>query len=33
VFEHPDRLGVLGAARCLADFNELEDSFTAAPQR
>lgn len=33
VFEHPDRLGVLGAARCLADFNELEDSFIAAPQR
>lgn len=33
VFDHPDRLGVLGAARCLASYNELEDAFTAAPQR
>ncbi len=35
VHEHrlPTRLGVLGAARCLATFDDLEDALTAAPAR
>ncbi len=33
VYERPERLGVLGASRCLSSFQELEDSFTAAPPR
>jgi len=30
VFDRPERLGVLGASRCLSSFQELEDAFTAA---
>ncbi len=30
VFDRPERLGVLGASRCLSSFQELEDSFMAA---
>lgn len=33
VFEKPSRLAVLGAARCLGTFRELEDAFTAPPSR
>lgn len=33
VFERPERLGVLGASRCLSSFQELEDSFMAASPR
>lgn len=30
MFDSPERLGVLGASRCLSSFQELEDAFTAA---
>lgn len=33
VHEQPARLGVVGAARCLSTFNELESALKAAPQR
>ncbi|HUY07670.1 MAG TPA: rod shape-determining protein [Acidimicrobiales bacterium] len=31
VFDNPESLGVLGAARCLSSFHELEEVFTSAP--
>ncbi len=33
VYKDPSHLGVLGAARCLATFDELDAAFTTAPQR
>lgn len=32
VFDRPEHLGVLGAARCLSSFRELEESLSSAPR-
>lgn len=31
VYENPERLGVLGAAKCLGSYRDLEDAFISAP--